>query len=223
MGNRKKAESMIISYIDKIAPGGENKELYINLFKNMNDKEFDKFMVGLRNKSITLTIIAPIGSKISKSISVKNNIKVGKELGYDFFQRIIIEGENDLPPYKTPNKYLVYKLPFRRAAQLLSKKISIPTDSKSIDLTTGQVTGKSQASKLTYPEIQMLVGMGINDSLEEFLKNRGGDVKSQHAMMNMLYKYGKVDNNMLDGYEDEVISKKTLKNYWLGSHIKSTL
>jgi len=223
MGDRKKAEAMIISYIDKIAPGGENKELYVKLFKGMSNKDFDNFMVGLKNKTITLTVVAPLGSKIAKNISVKNNVKIGKELGYDFFQHVIVEGDKGLPPYKTPNKYLVYKLPFRRAAQLLSKKISIPTDSKSIDLTTGQVTGKSQSSKLTYPEIQMLVGMGMHDTLEELLKNRGGDVKSQHAMMNMLYKYGRVDNSMLEGHEDVVTSKKTLKNYWLASHLKSTL
>lgn len=223
MGDRKSTEALILKYVDKIAPGGENKKLYEELFKGMNNKQFDAFMTNLKNKTSTLCVIAPLDSPISKKITVKNNIKVGKELGYDFFQHVIVKGDGDKPPYKSPNKYLVYKLPFRRAAQTLSKKISIPKDSKSIDLATGQVTGSSQASKLTYPEIQMLTGMGLDKSLKELLKNRGGDIKSQNAMMNLLYKYGKVDDATLKQYEDKVISAKTLINYWRASHIKTTL
>lgn len=223
MANRKGAEELILKYIDKIAPGGENKKLYEDLFKSMNNKQFEEFMTSLKDNKTTLCVIAPLDSSISKAISVKNNIKLGKELGYDFFQHVTVKGDGDKPPYKSPNKYLVYKLPFRRAAQTLSKKISIPKDSKSIDLSTGQVTGASQASKLTYPEIQMLTGMGLNKSLKELLKNRGGDLKSQNAMMNILYKHGKVDDATLKQYEDKVVSAKTLTHYWNASHIKTTL
>jgi len=223
MANRKGAEELILKYIDKIAPGGENKKLYADLFKSMSNKQFDDFMLNLKNKKTTLCVIAPLDSAISKKITVKNNVKLGKELGYEFFQHITVKGDGDKPPYKTPNKYLVYKLPFRRAAQTLSKKISIPKDSMSIDLTTGQVTGSSQSSKLTYPEIQMLTGMGLDKSLKELLKNRGGDVKSQNAMMNLLYKNGRVDDATLKQYEDKVVSAKTLINYWRASHIKTTL
>jgi len=223
MANRKGAEELILKYIDKIAPGGENKKLYEDLFKSMNAKEFDEFMVNLKNKKITLCVIVPLNSDISKHTTVKNNVKIGKELGYDFFQHVTIKGQDGVPPYKSPNKYLVYKLPFRRAAQTISKKISIPKNTKSIDLSTGQVTGDSQSSKLTYPEIQMLTGMGLEKSLKELLKNRGGDLKSQNAMMNILYKTGKIDDATLKQYEDKVISAKTLINYWRASHISTTL
>lgn len=220
-GDRKNTEAFILKYIEKIAPGGENQELYKNLFKGMSNKEFDDFMVNLRDDKQTLSIIVPNGSNID--ISVDNNIKVGKELGRSFFQHLNFSGDNETPPYKTPNKYLVFKLPVKRAAQLLSKKISIPENSKSFDLTTGQVTGKSRSSKITAPEIQMLTGMGLKDSVKELLKYRGGDMGSLYALNNALYKQGHVDHKTLDYYSTGVVSTKTLDSYFKASHIKSTL
>jgi len=221
MSNRTKTEEFILKYVDKIAPGGANKTLYSDLFKSMSDKEFDTFMKNLRDNKITLSVIIPNGSNIK--VTVANNIKIGRELGYEFFQQLAVTGDKNLPPYLTPNKYLVMKLPIKRAAQLLSKKISIPKDNKSIDLTTGQVTGKSKGSKLTAPEIQMLTGMGMTASVRELLKYRGGDLGSLNAMNLALYRNGSVNSNTLEQYATGVVATKTLKNYWRASHIKSNI
>ena len=37
---RKKVQDHILTYVDKIAPGGYNRGLYEELFKNMSDKEY---------------------------------------------------------------------------------------------------------------------------------------------------------------------------------------
>lgn len=218
---RKAAQDYIIKYVDKIAQGGQNKELYINLFKSMSDKEFNTFMENLRDDKQTLSVICPNGGKVK--IGVENNFKVAKEVGHDFFQYLTITGDRDLPPYKTPNKYLVLKLPVKRAAQLLSKKISIPKDDKSIDLSTGAPTGKSAASKLTNPEIQLLVGMGLEHSVKELLGPRSSDVGERNAMNQMLYKNGSASQAQLKDYSTGNTASKTLKKYWQGSHIKSSI
>lgn len=220
---RKKAEEFILTYIDKIDIGNkkENTLLYKNLFNKMSDVEFDNFMKGLKDKTITLSMIIPNGGNVK--VSVENNFKIAKELGHDFFQNIKITGQLDIPDYITPNKHLTYILPVRRAAQLLSKKISIPESDKSIDTLSGQVTNKSKASKITMPEIQMLVGMGMHDSVRELLKIRGGDIQANNAMSNMLYKTGVASQVAIEPYASGVESTKTLKNFWLASHIKSTL
>ena len=40
--NRLKAEEFILTYIEKIAPGGENKNLYIELFEKMSDSAAER-------------------------------------------------------------------------------------------------------------------------------------------------------------------------------------
>ena len=44
MKNRKAAEDFIIKYIDRILPDGKNKQIYVEMFKNMSDENFDVFI-----------------------------------------------------------------------------------------------------------------------------------------------------------------------------------
>lgn len=220
MANRKPTEELLLNYINKIA-GKDNYNLYKELFNKLSDKEFDTLMSNLRDNKTTLSIIVPNGSKTN--ISIENNYKIAKELGYNFFQHLEIEGDPDIPNYTTPNKYIVLKLPIKRLAQLLSKKISIPEDNKTLDLLTGQVTGKSKGSKLTFPEVQVLNGLGLKDTIKELVKLRGGDIGSMNAMNMMIYKTGVVDINSTERFSTEVESTKTLRNYFLGMQINTTL
>jgi len=215
-GNRKAAEAFIVKYIDKIAPGGDNKKLYEDMFKTMTNKEFDMFMNDLENEKINLSVNIPTGGKIK--LDTERNLKIAKELGVDFFERLIYNDE-----YKTPEKYLVYKLPIRRAAQLLSKKVAIPDGDNHLDLSSGQVTGASKASKLTMPEIQILSGLGLKKSIVELMKYRGGDLDGNRAMNMLLYKQGRVSQEVLKQYSGGVVSTKTLKAYFEAAHLRNTL
>jgi len=221
MGNRKDAENIILNYIDKMVPGGENKQLYVDMFSKMDNKAFDAFMLALKERKVKLQVIVPNGSSIK--VDVNRNIKIAKELGHEFIQQLDVASDGDTPAYRTPVKYLVYKLPVRRASQLLSKKISIPTDSNHIDSLTGQVANTSASSKITYPEIQVLAGSKLNRTLLEFMKYRGGDIGAQNALDNILYKQGTVTQDQLEEYSTGVESTKTLKNFLRAMHIKSTI
>jgi len=217
MKNRNKAEKFILEYILKIA-GEENHKLYKDRFKSMNNKEFDNFMLDLEKGKIKLSIIAPNNSNVK--LDAEKNMKIAKSLGYDFFQHIKIN--NMGTEYITPNKYMVLNIPVRRAAQLLTKKISIPTDDKAIDLTTGQVTGRSKASKITMPELQLLTSMGLKDSVVELMKIRGGDLGAKNAMTKLLLKQGSVSQKVLNNYATGVVSTKTMKAYFRSMMINPT-
>ena len=219
---RAAVESLILKYIDKIVTGKENTKLYQDLFASMNDKEFDIFMNKLKNKEINLSIIIPNGDNRFK-VDLNNLMKLGKELGYDFFQHLNYGPNEDRPGFKTPNKHMVLALPVRRASQLVSKKISIPTDTSSIDTLSGQVTNSSKGSKITNPEIQILLGLGLKDSLTELLKIRGGDLGAARATEQLLYKHGSVSQQQANQYATDVVSKKTLKSYFNAMGISTTL
>lgn len=219
---RAAVESLILKYIDKIVTGKENTKLYQDLFASMNDKQFDIFMNKLKNKEINLSIIIPNGDNRFK-VDLNNLMKLGKELGYDFFQHLNYGPSEDRPGFKTPNKHMVLALPIRRASQLVSKKISIPTDTSSIDTLSGQVTNSSKGSKITNPEIQILLGLGLKDSLTELLKIRGGDLGAARATEQLLYKHGSVSQQQANQYATDVVSKKTLKAYFNAMGISTTL
>lgn len=221
MANRKAAEDFIIKFIKKLIPKSDNAKIYIDLFAGMSDKKFDEFIKDLETGNKFLPIIMPNFS--DTGLSVENNLKVAEELDYDFFQKLWIEGSGDIPTYLTPIKYLVVDLPLRRASQMLTKKISVPPDNKVIDAMTGQPTGESKGAKMSYPEIQLCTAMGLEKSMVELLKYRGGDNKGHAALNNLISKTGSVNQSTLSHFASGVESTKTLKTYLTAAHLKSTL
>ena len=223
---RKAVQDYIIKYVSAIVAGNENTKLYQDLFDRMTDEEFDRFMVGMKEGKIHISIVVPNDGKTR--VSVENNFRVAKQLGHEFFQRVKVTNHPDYPDHMLPIKALTMILPIRRAQQLLSKKISIPEHSMTTDVLTGQVAGKSRSSKLTYPEQQMLIAMDMKDTATEMVRIRGGDLKAQSEYVRQLANNGEVSQkDILDVANlvsnGGVVSTRTLKYYLQGMHIKNTL
>lgn len=220
-GNRKAAQEFLIGMIDEIAPGGDNKKIYEQLLSEMSDAEFDKLMKSYADGSSRPVIYSPLGKS---NLDVKRNLQIGKKLGHDFFQKLLI-GSTDPneEPYLTPVKYMVMEVTFRRQAQLLTKKISIPEHNNSMNQLTGQPTGASKSARMSYPETQVLRSMGLEDSLVELLKMRGGDIKGFDTMNRVVARDGTVSLKAIEHLSSGVESTKALKTYLTCMHLESTL
>lgn len=220
MSNRERTQAFIIEYIGKLS-GSANVELYKKKFASMSDEDFDKFMNDLRDRRQRLCIIDPNFGK--ERLSVKKSISVTKELGNSLFQRVWVSAEPGRPAYLTPNEYIITMMPLRRQAQLLSKKVSIPEDNNSIDDFTGQPTGKSKGSKVSYPETQVLASFGLNKTITELLKYRGGDERGFAAMNTMIDRTGSVNLKTIEPYASGVKSTQTLKSMMTAMHFNVTI
>jgi hypothetical protein len=221
-GNRKAAESIIFEYMAKLLPGDDSmKKIYTDLFATMDDKAFEQFINDLESGKSRLAIIAPNLAKVK--LSVERNLEIGDELGHNFFQRIWMDPKNGTPTYLTNKAYLVVDLPLRRQAQILEKKISIPKNNKSIDELTGQPSGASKGSKISYPETQIMAALDLPKSQIEMIKFRGGDIDAFNAMNNAIDKYGSVSMASLSHLKSEVESTTTLKIFLRCMMLENTL
>lgn len=219
--NRAGAEAFILKYIEKILPGGGNGTIYKNLFANMDDEEFDAFMMKIKKGETRLAIIAPNLAKVK--LSTERNLDIAEELQHNFFEHIWIDRGDETPRYLSGKKYLIVDLPLRRQAQLLVKKISIPKSNRTVDDLTGQPTGESKGSKVSYPEVQILAALGLTESLTEMLKYRGGDVKGYDAMSTSISKTGGVSMKSIAKLGTVVKSTQTLATFLMSMHLESTL
>jgi hypothetical protein len=220
-GNRKAAEAVILEWIEKLIPDSGNRDLYANLFAGMDDAAFAVWMEKLERQEIRLAVVAPNLAK--SSLDIDRNLKLADELGHNFFERILIDNGNDIPPYLSPVRYLVVDLPLRRQAQLLVKKISIPEDTKSVDDFTGQPTGKSKGSKISYPETQIMAALNLDANLTEMLKYRGGDEKGFDALNSSISKTGGVSLQSIEKLGTQVKSTQTLSIILTCMHLENTL
>lgn len=219
--NRKVAEEWFLSFIEQLTPGSNNKKLYQEFFSSMNDKEFEQFVDDLASGKKSFSVEMP--NFANSELSVKRNLDLAKKIGLDLFQKLWIEGKDDLPTYQTPVEYMVVDLPYRRASQLLTKKISVPKHNKIVDALTGQPTGDSKGAKISYPEIQVLSAMGLDKSLLELLKYRGGDDRGRAAMNTLLTRNGNVRLDTLTPYSSGVTSTAVLSTFLTAAHLKNNL
>jgi hypothetical protein len=230
-GNRKAAEAVVLEYIEKLIPVSGNVDIYRNLFASMDDAAFALWIEQLERKEIRLAVIAPNLTAHDEGqhknhltrLDIERNLAIADELGHNFFEKIWIDNGNDIPPYLSPIPYLVVDLPLRRQAQLLVKKISIPEDSKSVDDFTGQPTGKSKGSKISYPETQIMAALNLDNNLKEMLKYRGGDEKGFDALNTAISKTGGVSLKSIEKLGTQVKSTQTLSIILTCMHLSNTL
>lgn len=220
-GNRKAAQDVILKALEMILPGGPNKKAYQAMFDRMTDTQFDEFIVKLEKKEIRLAILAPVLS--SARLSTERNIEIGKRWGVTFFERLWIEQDDGLPRYLSNPSYMILELQGRRQAQLLIDKTAIPRDSSTIDVMTGQPAGVSKGGKLTYPEIQILKGHELNNTLRELLNTRGGNVAGFRAFNTLMETKGEASLEEIELANSEPESLKTLRMLYVGMMIDNDL
>lgn len=222
-GNRAAATAYLLKMIEKIVPGGENRKILEESLAKLNEKEFSALMDDYASGKDRMVVYLPNLSKTAK-VSVENNLKIAEELGHDFFQQLEVhspvKGEGS---YLTPNKFMVIPLPARRQAQLLYKKLSVPEHSKSIDQLTGQAAGASRSARISFPELQILKGSGLDDPILELMKYRGGDIKGFDAMNKIIAQHGTASMASLEQYSSGVESTRTLNTFLRAMHLHSTL
>lgn len=212
---------MILERIEAILPGGPNKAIYEKLFSEMSDEEFDQLMLRYERREIRCSMLAP--NQWPTKLSLERNLKLAEEWGHEFYKRIYRKDSPDGPTYLTNEKYLVVDLPCRPQAQMLEKKMRIPKDNRSIDDLTGQPSGASKGSKVSYPEVQVLAALDLQESIKELMKYRGGDIKGFDAMNASIDRTGAVSMDAIAPLAGEVESTRTLSTILTAMHLSNTL
>lgn len=215
MGNRKAAEAIILKWIKELDPTGHNLKITEENLKAMSDLDFDRYMQAIESGQ---DFVSMNYENLKKSgITVENNLVVAEKMGHEFFERLWLTDPITQRLYLTPMRYLVIDLPVRRQVEMLAKKISIPEDNRHIDEMTDQVVGVSKGSSLTYPEMLILYAKGLDSSIVEFMKFRGGDTVAYQEMERSIRETGGVNLNMIPA--GKVKATQTLSILLKGAHL----
>lgn len=192
---KKKILDFICKLCDTMEPSGLNSKRYRQIIGQMNDKEFDQFMNYMKEGKWQLHIVAP---NMIVNLQNEDLLKACDLIGLDLFQRVWMYDKATGRKFLTDNKYMFVKLPIRRQQQFLDEKISVPDNDRTIDGLTGQVTGDSRSCSITNPEIQILAARGLNNTLQELVNIRGGNIHGYNEFRRMLEENGEGDLDMLD-------------------------
>lgn len=218
---RKEATDYAVKLLSKFAGKNESVTEIETMFNSLSDKGFDEYMQRILDGQETIPYIAPNLSKVR--LSVEKNLKIAEELKHEFFQRLWLTDPATGEVHLTPKKYLVIDLPLRRLQQHLHKKIKIPQDNQHVDEMTGQVTGVSKGSKISFPELQVLYSQGLNESIRELFKFRGGDEVAYKALNRDALLTGLPSMNSVDGGDTQVKATEILSILFKSAHLNNNL
>lgn len=220
-GNRDAAIDLAVKTLEAILPGNPDGPRLKTYLESLNDKALDAFMEDLRSGKKFISLTAPNFGK--SNLSLERNFAVGDKLGVKFYQRLWVEGDNETPSHLTPIEYLVVKLPVRIASQRIQKKMSIPKTQRVINTLTGQPTGESKGAGISFPELRVCAAMGLQKSMVELLKYRGGDQRGGAALNASLMRTGHASLKTLEHFASGVVSTATVKTFLTAAMLKNTL
>nr|DAS95062.1 MAG TPA: hypothetical protein [Caudoviricetes sp.] len=232
MAVREKIIQHLTSRLNDIIPNTDMVKVYTKLINEMSDAKLEAWIQSLENgvldqpdlsKPATLvTIIAPNLDK-RNDLNIERNLKLAEKMGYSFFERCWLTNPVTGQCSLTNRRYLTMYLPIRRQAQTLDAKISLAADNKHVDDLTGQVTGDSKGSSISYPELQMLDAQNLKATLYELMKIRGGDEEALRISTRQLMETGTFSQEELNGLDSVAKVNKALSILFKGMHIGNNL
>lgn len=214
MVTRQQVTDFIANALGLIIPGDTyNSDLARKRFAQMDDEEFDVYIRSLAKpqtveQQATQEIIPFYSPSMGETRIVMDDLMaLADTLELKLFERLWITDPQTGRVYLTPNEYAVFDMLVRRQAQMLNKKSSIPEDIRHVDEMSGQVTGKSKGSKISFPEVQAQLAQNLTNTLIEEIKLRGGDQAAQVEFERQLIDFGEA--NIDDVTQDGVVTKST--------------
>ncbi len=219
--NRQAATAYILEKLEQLLPGNSDTARYKTYLEGLSHPAFDQYMQDLASGKKYLTLTAPNFGKTN--LNLERNYALADKLGVNFHHRLWMEGDDDTPTYLTPIPYLVVKLPFRLASQRLDKKKSIPKTQRVVNPLTGQPTGDSKGAAISYPELRVCAAMGLEKTMVELMKYRGGDARGNAALNASLMRTGRATQETLKHFAGGVESTATLKTFLASAMLRSTL
>lgn len=221
MTKREEAIELAVELTSKFAGYNEAVEYLENRLRQMPDAQFDHYMHELYAGRSFLPYMAPILT--DSKMTTERNLEIAKEIGHEFFQRLWLTDPATGQTYLTPKKYLVLDLPVKRLKQNLLDKISIPEDNRHIDDRSGQPTNQSKGSKLSYPELQVLHAQGLQQTIRELFKFRGGDEENFRRMEKDAITTGEPSLDAVETTESRTKSSDVLSILLKSAHIDNNL
>lgn len=210
-----------VEYLSKLDGKNAGVEELERMLNSLSDAQFDDYMRDLQSGEEVIPYWVP--NLTGVRLNVERNMKIADELGHDFFQRLWLTDPITGQTYLTPRKHMVLELPLKRLQQHLQKKIAIPKDNRRIDDRTGQPTGDSKGSGISFPELQVMYSQGLNKTIQELFTVRGGNNEAYNALAREALYSEFPSVGQLDIANTRVKSTQTLGVLMKSAHIDNNL
>lgn len=218
--NRKKAEEFLLKVVKDGDPTGRSLTLVKEQISKMDDKRFGEFIERIRSKKEFIPLI--VDNHTERALTTEQALDLCEKYNIQIFQRFWyhhpVVGVKVLSNHKVPFIHMM----IRRQIETLMNKMSVSEDNATVDTLTGQpING---ASATTQPESLVYLEKGLDASLVEKLKYRGGDVEGGRLFDQSLIETGKVSTTQLyEQHNTTTRGVQTADIYLTSAHYETNL
>lgn len=218
--NRKKAEEFLLKVVKDGDPTGRSLTLVKEQLSKMDDKRFGEFIERIRSKKEFIPLI--VDNHTERALNTEQALDLCEKYNIQIFQRFWylhpVVGVKVLSNNKVPFIHMM----IRRQIETLMNKMSVSEDNATVDTLTGQpING---ASATTQPESLVYLEKGLDASLVEKLKYRGGDVEGGRLFDQSLIETGKVSTTQLyEQHNTTTRGVQTADIYLTSAHYETNL
>lgn len=215
---RSKIEALIYKTFDALDKTRTNSEHYKKIFAKMNNDQFYQF-IALRFPYRFHTKpfeIEPDMDDISNACDVLKIPLLEKvHLPYLYQNK---DGKS-----VTTKECLVIYIPIKKVKQFITKKNAMSVDISQRDMKTGLLTGHDKNGKTSDREMESLVVMGLERTMEEYARPKADAMKAKNIMYNIINNKGQVSLEEIPIDIDDSLAKNLLNTYLIGSLLNSNL
>ena len=215
---RQECEALIYQVFDALDPSGANSEFYKNMFAEMSDEQWKKFIsrdLPFRFQT-RLFKIEPKMNDIKKALGILGVPMIEKlNLPYLYTNA---EGK----PVQADDAMVIY-LNVKKMKQFITKKNSIHTDMSKRDMKTGRLLSDSKGGQTSDREFEALAVHGLDATIKELARPKGDAMRAKNIMYNDINVLGDVEDSDIIIDKDDSIGKNLMNVYLIGCQLGSNL
>lgn len=220
---RERAEIKIKRLMMDLDPSGYNAASYDKYFATMNDNQFVDFMKKMRDDE-HFNLFFEMGLLDKKnSPSLAKIKKVAEKYNIPLREYVAFPYKNPEDPENTPisaTPIPVIMVLVRPLQQMLDKKNSMVSNTDSVNILTGQVTGKSKAASLSNMQTISLTTSGQLKAVKELLGPRSDDQVSKMKMLETIEAQGDYDIDDIQLRSKDKQSLETMRVMLIGAGLR---
>lgn len=226
---REKITEFIVKFIGKFIPDDtHNVTVTRGFLSSLSDTDFYNYIHSLRKRPATersdQNILPYYAPNLNKDkLYTANAFKIADELEHKFHKRVWTYNPKSDIEVLSNEEFPIVDLIVRRPAQIHEKKTSIPLETKSVDDMTEQVTGASKGSKVSYPELQGQSSQGLDNTIIEEIKLRGGDSIAYREFERQMLENGHCDIDSILEMNTKTKAPTLVSILLTGAHIGNNL
>ena len=211
-------EKTVIEFFDILDKSGVNSSYYKELFSDMSDAQFVKFLSGKY----------PFKFQMRQSVtepSMTDIIKACDYTGVPLLEEIYLPylyTNKDGKAVKTAKCMVGYNHQ-KKVQQIVTKKSKWSVEVENRDMRSGRLIGADKGAATSDREFESMVTLGLDNTMYEFAKPKADNIKAKTAMNAAISTKGYVTQDDIPNDPSDSLSRNMVDVYMMSALLETNL